>query len=152
MRPQLLLLSLLFSSYVFAQNAQSVYDSSLAKKLGADDYGMKQYVMVFLKAGPVTITDTAQRAQILRGHLANIFRLSGEGKLLIAGPFLDKGNFAGVFIFDVRTIDEAKLLVATDPAIKAGMFEAEYHSWYGSAALMKINELHKQVQRKGFFD
>src|SRR5438094_5785515 len=119
MRPLLLLLSLLCSSCLFAQNSQSVYDSSLAKKLGADDYGMKEYMMVFLKAGPVKITDTAQRAQIMRGHLANIFRLAGEGKLLIAGPFLDGGNLAGIFILDVRTVDEAKALVGTDPSVKA---------------------------------
>ena len=28
------------------------YDAMLAKRLGADDYGMKQYVMAFLKKGP----------------------------------------------------------------------------------------------------
>ena len=29
-----------------------VFDSILAKKYGADDYGMKKYVMAFLKKGP----------------------------------------------------------------------------------------------------
>jgi hypothetical protein len=28
------------------------YDAALAKKLGADDYGMHKYVMAFLKTGP----------------------------------------------------------------------------------------------------
>ena len=30
----------------------SAYDSTLAKELGADEYGMKRYVMAFLVAGP----------------------------------------------------------------------------------------------------
>src|SRR5690242_6732405 len=151
MRPLLLMLCLTSNLFLFAQNSGS-FDSSLAKKLGADDYGMKQYVMVILKTSPVKITDSTQRVQIMQGHLANIFRLAGEGKLVIAGPFLDRSNLSGIFILDVRSVDEAKVLVATDPAVKAGVFEAEYHPWYGSAALMKVNELHKQVQKKSFVD
>ena len=30
----------------------AVYDPELAAGLGADDYGMRRYVMAFLKAGP----------------------------------------------------------------------------------------------------
>jgi uncharacterized protein len=49
-----------------AQNNNS-YDSALAKKLGADDYGMKKYVMAFLKTGPTVIKDSAARAQLTNG-------------------------------------------------------------------------------------
>ena len=32
-------------------DTKSQYDSLLAKRLGADEYGMKRYVMAFLKSG-----------------------------------------------------------------------------------------------------
>lgn len=38
-----------FSVSSFAQKAE--YDAELAAKLGADEYGMKRYVMAFLLAG-----------------------------------------------------------------------------------------------------
>src|SRR4051812_14454708 len=97
------LVALLLFSNVRAQTKTS-FDSSLAKKLGADDYGMKQYVMAFLKAGPTKITDSSQRNQLLKGHLENIMRLAKEGKLVVAGPFLDNTSLAGVFVFDVKTV------------------------------------------------
>jgi len=148
----LLLVTALSSFYSFAQNNKPVYDSALAKKLGADDYGMKQYVMAFLKTGPNKNVDSASRIQLIQGHLKNIGRLANEGKLVIAGPFLDKGNLAGIFIFNVTTIEEARALTATDPAVKAGLFEIELHPWYGSAALMQVSSVHPTVQKKSITD
>jgi uncharacterized protein YciI len=68
--------------------------------------------------------------------------------LIVAGPFLDGGDLKGVFVFDVRTVGEAKALVETDPAVIAGRLTMELHPWYGSAALLQINDLHKKVQKE----
>jgi uncharacterized protein YciI len=141
----ILLVVMISVSFANAQNKN--YDSALAKKLGADDYGMKQYVLVLLKPG-TRFTDTARRNEILQGHLKNIGRLAKEGKLAIAGPFLDKGPYSGIFIFNVSTIEEARALVDTDPAVKAGMFEMEAFRWYGSAALGEVLEVHDRLQKK----
>jgi uncharacterized protein YciI len=124
------------------------YDSTLAAKLGADDYGMKKYVMAFLKAGPNQYQESAAAAQLQRAHLDNIFRLADEGKLSLAEPFLDGGELRGVYVFNVSTIEEAKALTETDPAIKAGRLVMELHPWYGSAATMMVNDWHKKVQKK----
>ena len=128
---------------------ETVYDSILAMELGADDYGMKQYVMAFLKRGPNRDQDSAKAAQLQRAHLDNITRMAEEGTLVLAGPFMDTGKIRGIYIFDVKTVDEARELTATDPAIKAGRLEMELHPWYGSAALMKVNELSKKITKKG---
>jgi len=128
----------------------NTYDSALAKKLGADDYGMKKYVMAFLKTGPVEIKDSAQRRQLLMAHLKNIQRLAKEGKLILAGPFMDDQKIEGIFIFNVESVEEAKALTATDPAVKAGELEMELHPWYGSASLVEIPSLHQKVQKKNF--
>jgi len=126
-----------------------VFDAVLAKKLGADDYGMKTYVLVILKTGPKDGEFKGkQRDDIFAGHMANIGRLAEAGKLAVAGPFMknDKG-YRGLFIFNVATIEEAQKLVETDPTVKAGILIADMTQWYGSASLMATPEIHKKIAR-----
>ena len=125
------------------------YDSILAMKYGADEYGMKQYVMAFLKKGPNRDLSEEESAELQRAHLENITRMAEEGSLLLAGPFMDDGDIRGIYIFDVKTTEEAKALTETDPAIKAGSLIMELHPWYGSAAVMAIPDVHEKVARKG---
>ena len=151
MRRNLLIALLLLGSVnCFAQSKNPQYDAQLAQKLGADDYGMKQYVIAFLKAGPNRPTDSAARMKLQMAHLKNIGRLANEGKLIVAGPFMDDQSIKGIFIFNVTTIEEAKKLTETDPAIQAGSLVMELHPWYGSAALMQTVETHKKLQKKSF--
>lgn len=124
------------------------YDSVLAKSLGADDYGMKPYVMAFLKSGPNRDQDSATAAQLQRAHMDNIFRMANEGKLVIAGPFMDTGAIRGIYVFNVTTLEEAEALTSTDPAIKAGRLVMELHPWYGPAALGMLLDLNKKVAKK----
>ena len=132
---------------VTEKTAEITYDSLLAQQLGADDYGMRQYVMAFLKSGPNRSQDSAEAAQLQRAHLDNIGRLAEEGKLSLAGPFLDGGELRGIYIFNVSGIEEAKKLTETDPAIQQGRLVMELHPWYGSAALMQVNEIHKKIAK-----
>lgn len=127
---------------------EQVFDSTLAAKLGADEYGMKTYVMAILKTGPVKIEDKATRDSIFGEHLKNIVRLEQEGKLVMAGPFLKGGEYRGVFVFDVATIDEARALLDSDPTISSGILTADLVLWYGSAAIMELNNLHYKVAKK----
>lgn len=131
-----------------AQTTVHTYDSLLAKQLGADDYGMKQYVMAFLKAGPNRPQDKALGDSLQMQHLKNIGRLAKEGKLIVAGPFLDNTEIRGIYIFNVTTIEEARELTATDPAIQYGSLVMELHPWYGSAALMQVVPIHYTLQKK----
>ena len=132
----------------FAQSTEKPrnpnYDATLAKKLGANERGMKMYVLAILKAGPnYSSLKGNERAEIFKGHFANIERMSKEGSLVVAGPFGDAtGDWAGIYIFNVTSIEDAKKLTATDPTIKSGLFVGEYHVWYGSAAMMEISRIH----------
>lgn len=135
---------LLFTQPLQAQQ----YDSTYAARLGADDYGMKSYVMAFLKTGPNRSSDPEVRKKLQKGHMDNIFRLAESGELLMAGPFMDTGNLRGIYIFDVRTIEEARKLTETDPAIQAGSLVMELKKWYGPAALKEVAALNKKATRQ----
>ncbi len=75
-----------------------------------------------------------------------------EGKLIVAGPFMDDQSIRGIFIFNVSTVEEAKKLTETDPAIKAGALVMELHPWYGSAALVETVAIHKTIQKNSITD
>jgi uncharacterized protein len=128
---------------------KSAFDPELAKSLGADERGMRMYVLCILKTGPKDAEIKGEeRKQIFAGHFANIGRLADEGKLAVAGPFgkNDKA-YRGLYIFNVTTIEEAEKLVTLDPAVKAGVFVPDLTLWYGSAAMMVVNDTHKKIEK-----
>ncbi len=126
----------------------SIYDEKMVKQFMADEYGMKQYVMAFLKRGPNRDQDSATASQLQKGHMANINKMANEGKLVLAGQFMDDGDLRGIYVFNVTSIEEAKALTESDPAIMAGRLVMELHPWYGSAALMTVNSIHKKLSKK----
>lgn len=122
----LLILFVLFIGSTFTSITQTSYDPDLAKELGADEYGMKKYVIAFLYRGDrVGEYSESERADFQSGHLANITRLAEEKKLILAGPFFGNEYLRGLFFFNVETIDEAEKLSASDPSIKAGILKME---------------------------
>ena len=144
----LLVLAMSVTTISFAQEkTTNNFDATLAKEMGADDYGMRKYVMAFLKKGPNRTLDKEKAKELQAAHMENIGRLAKEGKLAIAGPFLDDGELRGIYIFNVETIAEAKKLTESDPAIKAGSLVMELHPWYGSAALGLVNKYHDKISK-----
>lgn len=131
-----LFLFLLLNLTALTQNNNPNYDAELAKTLGADDYGMKKYILVILKTGTNTTTDKAVTDSLFTGHMDNIRRLVELNKLIVAGP-LGKNDltYRGIFILNVTTFEEANELLKTDPAIKEKLLTPELFNWYGSAAL-----------------
>lgn len=129
------------------KTTKNEYDSVLAQKYNADQYGMRPYVMAFLKRGPNRSKDSLEEARLQKMHLENIVRLAEEGKLVFAGPFMDDGDIRGIYLFDVKTIEEAQKLTESDPLIQSGGLVMELHKWYGSAALMAIPDLHKKLEK-----
>lgn len=133
----------------FAQETESKYDEKLAKSLNGDERGMKQYIFCLLKTGSNTTATAEEKSEFFKGHMANIGRLVKEGKLVVAGPFSKNDrNYRGIYIFNVTTIEEAKALVATDPAIQSNLLEAELTPWYGTAALQETLKIHEKIAKK----
>lgn len=121
---------ILLLSLLSLQAVAQTKESKIAPK--EEGFEMKQYYFVMLTKGERRgeITDTAVINEIQRGHMANINRLAEMGKIVVAGPFGDNGNWRGIFIFDCPTEEEVKELLNTDPAIKAGRLAYKIHPWW----------------------
>ncbi len=124
----------------------ATYDAELARRVGADERGMRKYVLVVLKTGATRVPDGAERDAMFAGHFANIERLAKAGRLALAGPFSkDPSGWRGLYIFAVDGIDAARTLVETDPVVQKGEMVPEFHEWYGSAAAMLLPEWHERL-------
>ena len=139
---------LLFCNRSHAQSGKVAYDSTLAKKLNADEYGMKKYVMVFLKTGSATNVPKSKSDSAFAGHMQNINRLAESGKLVVAGPFFKNDKYRGIFILNADSIEEGRKLVESDPAVQAKLLDMDLLMWYGSAALAETLEIHKKIEKK----
>jgi len=131
-----------------AQNTNPHYNPALADSLGADEYGMKSYVLVLLKTGSGSEDNPEIRAELFRGHLDNIGRLVESGQMVVAGPVGKNDlSYRGIFILNISTEEEVKALMQTDPAIAAGLLEPVIMPWYGSAALPAYIETHRKIEK-----
>ena len=149
-----LLLLLVFLSVILSIQAQQTnpkYDAELAKKVGADDYGMKSYIFVILKTGTNTSTNKIEVDKAFAGHMTNMNTMVEAGKLVVAGPIGENDkNYRGIFILNESDMGKAKILLATDPAIKAKFLDYDIFPWYGSAALSEYLEASDKVWKVGF--
>ncbi len=121
LRSSFLLMATFLSICALAQNNKD-------KKPGEK---IEKYWFVLLKTGPKQDFDSAAKAKLFEGHMANMGRLYEEGILKVAGPFGKNDlSWRGIFIFDCKTKDEANQYVSTDPAIAAGLFAVDIVPWY----------------------
>jgi len=102
-------------------------------------YEMITYYLVMLHRGPKwTAKITPETEELQRQHLAHINHMAETGDLALAGPFLEQTGvkaLAGLFIFKVESIQAAKELTESDPAVKAGRLVYEIYPWMGPSTL-----------------
>jgi uncharacterized protein YciI len=87
------------------------------------------YLGFLVRGEKWTPEKTPQTEELQKAHLANINRLAEMKKLVVAGPFGDNGQLRGIFVFKVNSLEEAKSLAETDPAVKAGRLAILMHTW-----------------------
>jgi uncharacterized protein YciI len=133
---------------LFAQGDNPHYNKALADSLGADERGMKMYVLVIIKTGPKSDVTAAVRDSLMRGHMGFIGGMSDKGLLVMAGPLQkNEKEYRGIYIFNVKSIDEAKAMAGKDPSIQSGYFDVEMFGLYGSAALPMHVQYHSTIQK-----
>ncbi len=87
------------------------------------------YLALLTRGAKWTPEKTPATEELQKAHLANIHRLADMKKLVVAGPFGDDGTLRGIFVFKVASIDEARALTETDPAVQAGRLAIDIHPW-----------------------
>lgn len=154
MRVSSLLLALALALGAGAESAHAqtatapAFDAALAQRTGANENGMRGYVLVILKSSDTPMPKGEARDAMFRGHFANMKRLADQGVLVVAGPLDGQLGRRGIFVLTVPDIETAKTHVATDPVIVQGEMVAEYHRFFSSAALMLVPELAPRLTAK----
>lgn len=87
------------------------------------------YLALLTRGAKWTPEKTPATEELQKAHMANMIRLAEMKKLVVAGPFGDNGQLRGIFVFKVASIDEARALSETDPAVQAGRLAIDIHPW-----------------------
>lgn len=101
-------------------------------KEGDKTHTMKQYYMVILLKGDNRTHSKEEAAKIQEAHLTGINRLTEAGIIQISGPFGHKEDPKGIFIMDVKSLEEADKYVRQDPAVLAGRLKYKIYPWWGA--------------------
>jgi len=105
------------------------WSEEVMKKTDTPQKFMTVYLAFLVKGEKWTAETTPQTEEIQKLHMANIHRLADMKKLVVAGPFGDDGTLRGIFVFRVASLEEARALTLTDPAVQAGRFTLDLHPW-----------------------
>jgi uncharacterized protein YciI len=116
--------------FVLAFSNKECFAQETGKKQANPEDQIRRYWFVMLTKGNNRTHDSTTAAKIQEGHMANINRLYYDGKIKVAGPFGDDGDWRGIFIFDCETKEEVEKLLKTDPAIAAGRLSYDLRPWY----------------------
>lgn len=115
------------------------------------EHKLVQFQMAIMKKGPKwDATKLDDRNAILQQHLANVLSLLDSGKAVVAGPFGDDTDLAGIFILRAASIDEAKSWIDADPAVKAGLMIGEMHPWWSEDIFKKGNSAPLKLEKTYF--
>jgi uncharacterized protein YciI len=98
---------------------------------------LEPLVFGVLVRGPNRSQGKQEAAELQRGHLAYMDSLHKQGKLVMAGPFLDDSDWRGVVVYRVATVEDARALAAGDPAVKAGRLAIEVRPWMTLRGILK---------------
>jgi uncharacterized protein YciI len=98
---------------------------------------MRQVVLGFLNVGPKPVGTPENNATIMDDHLANLWSMRQAGTLVVAGPTVDSAVHAGVVVFAMDSVDNARALLDEDPTVKAGRTVVELYPWYAADGIMK---------------
>jgi uncharacterized protein YciI len=116
----------LFGTIVRAQDkpsAQSQDSAASKEKVPSSQF----FVVLLSRPGSAPQLSKEAGEKLQEEHMANIRKLHGEGKLVVAGPFMDDGVLRGIFVMKASSLAEAQLWANSDPAVKAGRLAVEVH-------------------------
>jgi len=143
---KILITPVLFMLAIQSLAQEPVYETNMVAAPGADDHGMKAYVLVILKTGDNPITKQPIPGSIFIGRMNNIRSMADEGKMMIAGHLFPNDNaYRCNFILNTTSPEDACGWVNTDRAVKSKVMDAELYKWYAWASPPAYHEVHNKT-------
>ncbi len=127
-----------FTVAIFAITTLAISALVVGQERKPDEHKLIQFHMALLKQGPNYKAEGMSK-DLQAQHIGNVLSLLASGKAVIAGPFADDSDIAGIIIFRARSAEEAREWADNDPAVKAGFFVAEMHPWWSEDVMKKAN-------------
>lgn len=90
----------------------------------------KDYAILIVKKGPNYQKDVENGKPIVWQHGTRNMSLREDGVLSIVCPIIDDSEYAGIGVFS-RSVEDAKLIMEEDPAVKAGVLTYSVHPGKG---------------------
>ncbi len=120
----------------FMPEMHSWWSEDVMKKTASPIKLTTVYLALLTRGAKWTPEKTSATEELQKAHLANIRRLADMKKLVLAGPFGDNGTLRGIFVFRTASLEEARALAATDPAVQAGRLAIDIHPWLVSEGVL----------------
>ena len=100
-------------------------------------YKMVTFYLCLLVTPASPAKPPADTAQLQLDHLAHLKSVMAGGKGVIAGPMAGDGRLRGILVLRVGSMEEARAIADSDPAVKAGQLAIEIHPWFAADGIMK---------------
>ena len=85
---------------------------------------MAHFLVIYRPPRPTFAADaTLEEERVVGSHFQFLKRLLAEGKLLLAGPCEDASM--GLAVIECDNLDEARSILAADPAVQGRVFTGE---------------------------
>jgi len=85
---------------------------------------MPHFLVIYRPPRPTFAADaTPEEERVVGSHFQFLKRLLAEGKLLLAGPCEDASM--GLAVIECDNLDEARSILAADPAVQGRVFTGE---------------------------
>ena len=90
--------------------------------------GVQPFAIVY--AGPNWNQPGEEHDKIMAAHATYIGTVARDGKLGAGGRAEGAPDLLAIVVFNRVSDEEARRLIDSDPAMKAGLFRVEYHRWW----------------------
>ena len=83
----------------------------------------------FLNSGPNRSQSKEEAQELQKQHIAFMNGQAEQGKLIVAGPFVDGGTRRGIVVYREASLETAKARAEQDPMVKVDRLAVELHPW-----------------------